>query len=57
MIIIHNVNTMQGILTYSGILGTVIFSLFGQFVEKDEAEAIAVAVLTLVSAGVANYGM
>lgn len=47
---------MRGLLTYSGVLGTVIFSLFGQFVEKDEAESIAGAVLTLVSAGVAIYG-
>ena len=47
---------MQGLLTYSGILAMIIFSLFGQWMEKDEAESVAVAILTLVSACVAIYG-
>lgn len=47
---------MQGLLTYSGIFATVLVSLFGNYLAKDEAESIAVAVLTLISAGVAVYG-
>ena len=46
----------NGYLTYSSILALVIVSLFGQFVTTEEADKIAVGILTLMMAGSAIYG-
>lgn len=47
---------MNGLLTYSGILGALIFSIAGELLTKDESNQVATIVLTLVSLGVAAYG-
>lgn len=47
---------LQGKMTYAGIIGLILVSLFGKYLSRDEADQIAVLIVTVASGAIALYG-